>query len=403
MEETERSGPVRIERGQSPEQLARKQVPSLPKNQDELNALIANVQAETLRGLGGFGNIIAIKQGYDELEAHGREISPQLKLEVTVEQDRRLTAFNASLGEAITAATRGPIELQEDATQESYFTAKPAVYETPKAPGHDERLAQRNAEQLALFQAIASGQITDLEQLASQEAAKSVENEEMIIALQEQAGDLQAQIEEMRYDPLFVKEQIFSKGEFLRRFPEMVAAANRADTPLGMIIFDADFFKVLNDTQGHPIGDSQLRLFAKALRETFRRQTDHLFRYGGEELIAVVEGLTAEQSVFLISQLQDIYRQYQNDMNYDDPSVDPNDMLVEEPYAEMAPQTFSAGVVLRPANVDGRPVVTHGDMLKQADQALYAAKRSGRNRAVIFGSEEYDQIIASNPPSTDHH
>ncbi len=262
----------------------------------------------------------------------------------------------------------------------------------------DERTTKLDAlaqKKLVQFKAIQSGAITNLVDLAKQEAEDELKIADTLL-------DQQAKLEDMRYDPLLAKDKILSKGEFLRMYPEIVASSNRNDTELGIMIIDADKFKVLNDTEGHPVGDTQLQLLAKMLRAVFHRDTDRIFRVGGEELVAVIEGMTAEQVTHFDTQLRDVYRQLQNDMNHDDPSVNPEDMPIEGSYSQMEPQTFSAGYVIRPKNVNGRPVESSSSMLEQADKALYAAKKGGRNKGITYGSDEYQKIIANNPSNEEH-
>ncbi len=149
-----------------------------------------------------------------------------------------------------------------------------------------------------------------------------------------------------------------------RRFQEGLAAellrSARTGRPCSVLMADVDLFKKVNDAMGHPAGDELLRRLAQVLN-TALRATDLLARYGGEEFAA----LLPETSKTVAGQVAERMRSaVETELNADG----------------RWPQkiTVSIGVATFPD--DGK---TGEQALEAADQALYVAKRQGRNRVVI--------------------
>ncbi len=138
-----------------------------------------------------------------------------------------------------------------------------------------------------------------------------------------------------------------------QRLTEAVAASRACDQPLSMIILDLDHFKTYNDTHGHPAGDALLRRTVRAWLDRLR-PSDTLARYGGEEFAVLLPGCTL-QAAFGIA--EDLRRLVPNG------------------------QSCSAGVAELSSLHD------HVTLVAEADQALYSAKRSGRD-CTMTGPDE---------------
>jgi diguanylate cyclase (GGDEF)-like protein len=150
-----------------------------------------------------------------------------------------------------------------------------------------------------------------------------------------------------------------------RRFQEyLTETLNKSgDKPVAMALFDIDFFKKLNDNYGHPIGDAVLKEVASRLKANIS-QYDFVARYGGEEFVAVWPGKTDKEAEALAEGLRKAIEGQKFKTTAGD-----------------LPVTISLGVAAYPQDSGNKP-----DLIKSADEALYAAKKAGRNRVVRFGS-----------------
>jgi diguanylate cyclase (GGDEF)-like protein len=166
--------------------------------------------------------------------------------------------------------------------------------------------------------------------------------------------------EEASIDPL---TRVANRGAFDQVFTRMVAGARAAKTPLTLAMIDIDGFKRINDTHGHPVGDRVLLCAAMWLGKGLR-QTDFLARYGGEEFAVVFkDARAAEIAARLTQMLADIAAR---SFEYDEDGV-----------TKEVRFTVSAGLAELGGSEPGE------DLLKRADEALYEAKRTGRNRVVF--------------------
>lgn len=144
-------------------------------------------------------------------------------------------------------------------------------------------------------------------------------------------------------------EDMFAKEE---------ARARRHDTLLCLGLLDIDNFKKLNDSMGHSAGDEALIHLASVCRETLRPQ-DTVARYGGEEFIILLPETPLEEATIALTRLQrELTRKFFLHGN------------------EKVLITFSAGVTQM------RPDDNQASVIKRADEAMYQAKQSGKNRVV---------------------
>ncbi len=135
---------------------------------------------------------------------------------------------------------------------------------------------------------------------------------------------------------------------------------SRNHRTFSLAILDLDFFKNINDTYGHPAGDLVLAEFAKYLKENIR-QTDYVFRYGGEEFVVLFSGATDSESKIALEKILQGFSEKRFEQCGNSFSV-----------------TFSAGVFM----VD-QPGIEKETIVRAADQTLYEAKQKGRARVEI--------------------
>lgn len=132
---------------------------------------------------------------------------------------------------------------------------------------------------------------------------------------------------------------------------------------LAVILCDVDFFKKYNDTYGHLKGDDCLKKVAQAMASACRRPTDLVARYGGEEFLAILPNTSAENAVLLADNM----RQAVEALNEKHSSSD------------LGKVTISLGVYsVVPENKEDS-----SKLIKKADEALYEAKETGRNRVQL--------------------
>jgi diguanylate cyclase (GGDEF)-like protein/PAS domain S-box-containing protein len=172
----------------------------------------------------------------------------------------------------------------------------------------------------------------------------------------------------------FEREQLVSRtdsltGAFNRRyFFELLeyefAASRRYQRPLSLVMFDVDFLKKINDTWGHQTGDEILVEAVRAVRLELR-DSDVLARYGGDEFVILLSS-SDEQDAFTV--LDRIHRRIQT-------------TFIRAGGKKLG-ITISAGIASLQPDM-GKP----GQLVMQADRALYSAKNAGRNRLVVFDSE----------------
>jgi diguanylate cyclase (GGDEF)-like protein len=134
--------------------------------------------------------------------------------------------------------------------------------------------------------------------------------------------------------------------------------AARQNTPLALLMIDADHFKAYNDTYGHQAGDQVLVGIAICISDTVRRAGDCAARYGGEEFAVLLPGCTAEDALKVAETIRLKVEQWS-----DGPTVN----------------TVSVGI----ASLTPVPAMDQSLLLEAADKALYAAKAGGRNRTVL--------------------
>ncbi|HEX8988674.1 MAG TPA: GGDEF domain-containing protein [Rhodocyclaceae bacterium] len=156
---------------------------------------------------------------------------------------------------------------------------------------------------------------------------------------------------------------LWNRRAILRRAETLLALGARHRWPTAFIVIDIDHFKPINDTWGHALGDEALKLIAAVLRDRLR-DSDLLGRIGGEEFLVILPNAGVEGARVAAESLR--------------AEVEKQALL--SPVGGRIPLTASFGVVV----AAGDPTHDIGEYIRQADQAMYQAKREGRNRVVCF-------------------
>lgn len=184
--------------------------------------------------------------------------------------------------------------------------------------------------------------------------------------MREKANSTQAEIAKLhqeldrvstqaRHDPLTGALNRRGLEEALER---EISTVRRKETPLSVGLLDIDNFKALNDSLGHSIGDNALKHLAQVARECMRPQ-DTLSRYGGEEFVILLPDTILEKGIEAMTRLQrELTKRFF--------MAGTEKVLI----------TFSAGVAQLNNDEPGM------DAIRRADQAMYLAKRAGKNRVI---------------------
>ncbi len=160
--------------------------------------------------------------------------------------------------------------------------------------------------------------------------------------------------------------RVFNHRYFTRRIREEFQRAKRYVEPLSLLMVDIDHFKKYNDTHGHLRGDRVLAEMAELIMASLRRDVDIVARYGGEEFACILPETDAEAA----SEAADRIRRRVESWGVE-----------RDGTAGAPPLTISVGV----STFSAEWPATAEELIEQADRALYAAKRGGRNRVEASG------------------
>lgn len=153
---------------------------------------------------------------------------------------------------------------------------------------------------------------------------------------------------------------------FLEEFIETISnQAGRSNDTYSVLMLDVDFFKQVNDTYGHDVGDKVIVAIGKVLQEN-TRASDLPIRYGGEEFLVLLHNATQEGTLKVAQKIHKAFA----------------DIVFDVGNGETMQKTMSIGIAYFPEHAD-----TLWRCIKLADNALYVAKTTGRNKIVEYTEE----------------
>jgi two-component system, cell cycle response regulator len=155
---------------------------------------------------------------------------------------------------------------------------------------------------------------------------------------------------------------IYNVRYFYNRLEEEFSRAERYKLPLSCIMFDIDYFKKINDTFGHRIGDIVLREFAQLVR-SYTRKSDIFARYGGEEFIMLLPQTEQKGSITEAERIRK--------------AVVEHSFHAKEANIRI---TLSAGIASLPHD----RIKNYDELIHCADTAMFEAKQKGRNSVVVY-------------------
>jgi len=158
---------------------------------------------------------------------------------------------------------------------------------------------------------------------------------------------------------------LFNRRYFHVRLEEELQRSRRHEIPLALLMMDIDDFKAVNDIYGHLAGDGVIKETAEIVRRAVR-VFDVCTRFGGEEFAVIMPASSEEGASAVAERIRVRVAAFRS---------------AERPLEDLR-VTVSIGLAL------SEPGMTARDLINRADEALYAAKRSGKNRVRPFGQDE---------------
>ncbi len=199
-------------------------------------------------------------------------------------------------------------------------------------------------------------------QLRINAALRMVHLEAALAEKNQELRALNVKLEELaRIDPLM---KIANRHCFHEAIERTHDQFTRYGQPYGLLMCDVDYFKQYNDTLGHQGGDRVLQEVAGAIKTTIR-QSDEAFRYGGEEIVVILPAQDIEGSIISGERLCQKIRE----------------LAIPHPKGIDGHVSISIGVT---ACNRMNASETWREVLEQADQALYQAKKTGRNKVIAY-------------------
>nr|WP_246409214.1 GGDEF domain-containing protein [Kaistia hirudinis] len=150
---------------------------------------------------------------------------------------------------------------------------------------------------------------------------------------------------------------LLNRGAFVEAASAQLKTATLTDSDIGLLLFDLDRFKEVNDSHGHAAGDAVLVAFAEILRRSLR-QTDVIGRIGGEEFAALLTGVDARRANLIAEGIR----------------LELARLAIDHAGTAIA-TTVSVGLTIARARETGLT-----SLMERTDGALYMAKRGGRDR-----------------------
>jgi two-component system, cell cycle response regulator len=154
--------------------------------------------------------------------------------------------------------------------------------------------------------------------------------------------------------------QLYNKKYFLDILPKEMSFSKRSKEPLSLMMIDVDFFKKVNDTFGHLAGDAVLKSVGQQLQKQVRLE-NVACRYGGEEMAVILRNCSAELAFTVAERIRT--------------SIEKETIVFRDQKIQI---TVSAGI----ATYVNDCFASMEDFVQKADQYLYEAKHSGRNRVI---------------------
>lgn len=238
-----------------------------------------------------------------------------------------------------------------------------------------------NASPIQGGNAVTQGVLITLDDITELEE-RNTALQTMVVNLEESQAQVQQQNKELHY--LATRDSLtgcLNRRSFTEQFEKAFKEAQQNNLELSCIMADIDHFKLVNDNYGHATGDVIIILLADILQSNTRK-VDLVGRYGGEEFCVVLPGLTVDEAVIVAERIRLRIKDESANRSENGPRV-----------------TASLGV----ASIKDNPV-SPAELNNFADEALYVAKESGRNKVIRWQAKDELATDAEPKPAniTDH-
>ncbi|WP_418792016.1 diguanylate cyclase [Phosphitispora sp. TUW77] len=167
---------------------------------------------------------------------------------------------------------------------------------------------------------------------------------------------------------------LYNYRYFQQRLREELNRAERLNSPISLVMLDIDYFKKYNDTHGHPAGDKVIHTIGEIIKNNIR-SVDIAARYGGEEFAIILVDTVPDQAYYVSERI----RQEVAGHLFAGRETQPGGIL-----------SISGGIASAPF-----PATKQDELIKMADDALYKAKRTNRNKVVVYysGLDELKLVV----------
>lgn len=175
--------------------------------------------------------------------------------------------------------------------------------------------------------------------------------------------------EVLKYATLDALTGLNNRRQFELRLSQEIATTKRKGTPLCAMMIDVDYFKKVNDTYGHNVGDFVLKTVATVITNEIR-EYDIPCRYGGEEFFVILPQTMLEEAALVAQRLRKTIENYK---------------IVFEDNDTKQTKTLKVTISIGVSQYDSS--MTAEEFSTNADKALYEAKRNGRNRVIVYRND----------------
>ena len=312
-----------------------------------------------------------IEQGFDWQQLpHIQQAVVELVLKAMVVRQEDFENYLESLNQQL-----GDIQgflLESRDHQQAHRESSQQLDQAVRSDVSKVELSLTQAESLDQLKTTVRAQLADIvkavdhyrnEQEAREQQVESrlVQLQDKLETMEEQSVRMQNHLEEQRVraisDPL---TQLPNRGAYNERVEQEYVRWRRYNHDLTMVVCDLDHFKKINDNYGHLAGDKVLKLVAKLISRRLR-ETDFVARYGGEEFVILMPETSVAKAQKVVEALREA--------------------VAESPFnfsGEPVQVTMSFGVTDFHTNDE-----SHESVFQRADDALYQAKKQGRNRSIV--------------------